>query len=164
MVNNHFGEFWTYHFPETLVRLFQMNVKNRSLFEKQKLGKLCIAVFGSKSCFEAFVFNLTVRGGISERVWSKFPMSEKQKQLNKIQHYFSSWKTVQTRSCKVVPKLFPPPPYSTQRCEMCSLSAHTLKMQCLKAKCAISKFNVFSYKSETLLFFNATRSKCARPL
>ena len=154
MVNNHFGEFWTYHFPETLVRLFQMNVKNWSLFEKQKLGNLCIADFGSKSCFEAFVLSLAVRGVISEHVRSKFPMSEKQKQLNKNQHYFSSWKTVQTRSWKVVPKLFPPAPYSTQRCEMCSLSAHTLKMQCLKAKNTFLKFNVFSYKSETLHFFN----------
>ena len=43
-----------------------------------------------KSCFEAFVFNPTVRGVISERVWVKFPMSEEQKQLNKIQHLFSS--------------------------------------------------------------------------
>ena len=62
MVNNHFGEFWTYHFPETLVRLFQMNVKNWSLFEKQKLGNLCIADFGSKPCFEAYMLSLTVRG------------------------------------------------------------------------------------------------------
>ena len=65
---------------------FQMNVKNRSVFEKQKLGILNFAGFGTKSCFEAFVFNLTVRGVISERVWVKFPLSEKQKHLNKNQH------------------------------------------------------------------------------
>ena len=91
-------------------------MQKTEVYLKNKNSELNNANFKPKSCFEAFVFNPTVRGVISERVWVKFPMSEEQKQLNKIQHLFSSWKTVQTRSWKMVPKLLPPPPYSIQRC------------------------------------------------
>ena len=165
MVNNHFGEFWTYHFPETLVRLFQMNVKNWSLFEKQKLGNLCIADFGSKSCFEAFVLSLAVRGVISEHVRSKFPMSEKQKQLNKYQHYFLHEKPSKLEVGKWYPN-----------------SSHNLHTRSKDAKCvhwARTRWKCSVWKPKThfwnLMFFhikvkhctfstwnNATRSKCAR--